>query len=448
MTMNDHKLFPQFFILLFAVISLLLNCSCEKSTTESPPPEPGAQAELTLELAHVGLSEAWLRFGIDKIELPQAFSITRDGAVVFADSLYTPDTLLYDSSLAFGSAYAYRAYRLANGQKTDSSTILQVSTMDTTTHNFTWEILAFGDGSSVLRDVAIVNENDIWAVGEINILDSTGNWLNPPYNAVHWNGQQWELKRILYQGGFWSINTIFAFGSDEIWFDAFVKWNGVNFIEMPIPAILIGHSIHKMWGGSSNNLYVVGSQGLIAHYIGSLSAGQAGNWQKLESGTDLPINDIWGSMNQRTGEWEILCIASNQFINQGKRLLRIESAGVAQLPDSGLSWALNTVWYVSGYRYFVGGDGLYHSRTIGPIWYRDVSFPPYYKTSVRGNGINDIVVAGAFGLLMHFNGASWKDYLDIPFMPSGAFARVEVKRNVVVAVGGLDNKGLVLIGQR
>ena len=57
-------------------------------------------------------------------------------------------------------------------------------------------------------------------------------------------------------------------------------------------------------------------------------------------------------------------------------------------------------------------------------------------------------MVGAFGLLMHYNGASWKDYVDIPFMPSGAFGRVEVKGNTIAAVGGVDNKGLVVIGRR
>ncbi|NWF91258.1 MAG: hypothetical protein HXY50_17560 [Ignavibacteriaceae bacterium] len=197
---------------------------------------------------------------------------------------------------------------------------------------------------------------------------------------------------------------------------------------------LLNGAIKKIWGTHSNNLYAVGGVGTIVHYDGS-------RWQKIESGTELPINDIWGSMNQRTGQWEVLCVASNQFINQGRRLLRIESYGVIQLPDSGLSWALNTVWHVSGRIYFVGGDGLYHSRTIGPIWYRDVSFPPYYKMSVRGNDINDIVVVG-FRLLWHWNGFSWRDLRET-FMP-GAFSSVNIKENMLVAIGG----NAVVIGRR
>ncbi|NIT55476.1 MAG: hypothetical protein GWN00_04345, partial [Aliifodinibius sp.] len=108
-----------------------------------------------------------------------------------------------------------------------------------------------------------------------------------PYNAVHWDGQQWELKRITYDGSPWPIRSIFAFSANDIWFDAFVRWNGTNFIQLPIPSILIGHSINKTWGTSSNDLYVVGSKGLIAYYDGS--------WQRLESGTDVNLTDVLGT---------------------------------------------------------------------------------------------------------------------------------------------------------
>jgi hypothetical protein len=178
----------------------------------------------------------------------------------------------------------------------------------------------------------------------------------------------------------------------------------------------------------------VGNGGFIAHYDGV-------RWRRIESGTTLPINDIWGAVNQRTGEREIVCVASNQFINEGKRLLRVDHTGVTQLPDSGLSWALNTVWHIPERRYFIGGDGLYQSRTLGPIWRRDASFPPYYKTSVRGMGLNNIVVVG-FRLFWHWNGSTWRD-LHETFMP-GTFSRVEIKANMLVALSGSS----VVIGRR
>ena len=47
---------------------------------------------------------------------------------------------------------------------------------------------------------------------------------------------------------------------------------------------------------------MVGNNGQIAHYNGT-------NWQRIESGTTLNINDIWGDYNDKTQEWEILAAA-------------------------------------------------------------------------------------------------------------------------------------------
>ena len=41
---------------------------------------------------------------------------------------------------------------------------------DTTSHNFTWEIDTLGISGS-LRDVQIIDENNIWVVGEIEVDD-------------------------------------------------------------------------------------------------------------------------------------------------------------------------------------------------------------------------------------------------------------------------------------
>ncbi len=51
--------------------------------------------------------------------------------------------------------------------------------MDTTSHNFTFTSWTFGTvGSSTLYDVAIINENNIWAVGEIMIADTSQNLVS------------------------------------------------------------------------------------------------------------------------------------------------------------------------------------------------------------------------------------------------------------------------------
>ncbi len=62
--------------------------------------------------------------------------------------------------------------------------------LDSTSHSFYWTIDSLGIYGSYLNDVAIVNENDIWVVGNIE-TDSTS------YNAAHFDGNEWELILIV-----------------------------------------------------------------------------------------------------------------------------------------------------------------------------------------------------------------------------------------------------------
>ncbi len=113
-----------------------------------------------------------------------------------------------------------------------------ITTMDTTSHNFTWQTFTFGQHSnSVLYDVAIIDENNIWAVGAIYMNDSLGNHDPNAYNAVHWDGIKWDLKRIQFytfcgqqHTGSYPAKSIFAFGSNDIWVgmdsSQVVRWNG------------------------------------------------------------------------------------------------------------------------------------------------------------------------------------------------------------------------------
>jgi hypothetical protein len=76
---------------------------------------------------------------------------------------------------------------------------------------------------------AIIDENNIWAVGEI-YADSAQPWLR--YNAIHWDGQQWELMRIkvFYNGSYITppLDGIFVFSENDIWVTSSVPkhWNG------------------------------------------------------------------------------------------------------------------------------------------------------------------------------------------------------------------------------
>ena len=113
--------------------------------------------------------------------------------------------------------------------------------------------------AALLYDVAIIDENNIWAVGEIMIADTSQNGYTT-YNAVHWDGSGWELKRITVLLRFADnkveqliqLKAIFAFNENDIW----IVWmeimirieNGVQLTNSFSLPSNVSMSINKMWG--------------------------------------------------------------------------------------------------------------------------------------------------------------------------------------------------------
>ncbi|QOJ30336.1 MAG: glucosyl transferase [Ignavibacteriales bacterium] len=389
--------------------------------------EPASQyglTEITLEALDASCTEVWLELKFNNLTQLANVAIQKDGKDYHRILSLNRDTLLVFEDLEPSTNNSFRAIIRYDGNDDKISNTAEVRTMDTTSHNFTWETFTFGEvGSSSLYDVAIIDENNICAVGEIYMKDSLGNPDPNAYNAVHWDGSRWELRRIpFYYNGhpiFVVIRAIFAFNANDIWFGGGVRWDGVTFKHVPMN-ISFPSYVNKIWGSSSGNIYIVGNSGNIAHYNGT-------SWKKIESGTTLHINDVWGDYNTMSKKWEIHCVGSNQFIDEGRTLLSIEENKATPINDSGLSWALNSIWFKTRRKYIIGGDGLYISASTSEVWKRDISQPPYYKTAVRANGLNDIFVVGAFGLILHYNGSTWHSYLPETYLNNGAYGRVAVK---------------------
>jgi hypothetical protein len=412
---------------IYGIISLLfLAVAC--NTTEPPN---GEKPTLTLKLEDASCTEAWITLSATNLtaEGGQATLILKQNDEVRDTiNLSSTDTLLYIDSLLPNTNYQYQASSIQNPA---TSNELTVTTMDTTSHNFTFETFTFGGsaGSSTLYDVAIINENNIWAVGEIYVAGTSQNGYTK-YNAVHWDGSQWELKRILYDGNFWVIRTIFAFNENDVWFSAFVRFNGKNFIELPIPDILMGWSPNKIWGTSSNDLYIVGNNGNIARYNGS-------RWNRIESGTTTNIQDIWGIDNL------ILCAVSNVASAGDRKIIKIKNNQVSNfLWDTGRR--VQSIWFNSSNAIYTCGGGVFLLKD-GINWNEVTEIPLYYTESIRGDGLNDIIVVGDFGLLAHFNGTSWKVY-DNPV--ADIYYSCAVRENLVVAVGMKGNSGFIVVANK
>ena len=413
----------------FFLALVILNISCSESYDFS-------QASLGLGLKDFSCTEAWIEVQIGSNDKTADIYIKKDDEIIRTVKVADSKTLFYFDDLLPNTAYKFDAVTYEDGKEVKSNPVT-FTTLDTTSHNFTWQTFEFGEhSSSTLYDVAIINENDIWAVGEIYMSDSYGNPDPTSYNAIHWNGQSWELKKIGGIGG-WACHTIFAFSANDIWFEGNIHWNGSNYIVhmngWPLMPNGDNWQVNKMWGSSSNNLYAVGANGKIAYYNGT-------SWTKIESGTTSIINDAWGLINNEN-ETIIYCAVSSFFVPGDKKILKIVDGKVDSV-NWGRDVRLYSAWTNNENFLYVCGEGVYVNK-FG-TW-EQITLPAITTNSIRGNDNNDIFVVGSLGTVFHFNGISWQVLNSYTQKEN---YKVDFKNNIVAISGYYNGKGFVEIGRR
>ncbi|MHC1738375.1 MAG: hypothetical protein AB9882_10230 [Ignavibacteriaceae bacterium] len=438
-------------IIIISLLVAIISLSCNSTDPEIKVPE---REKNFIEAADVSCDEIWLKLKVGDIDLPAEGVIRIDGIKEKLFSVTTKDTMLYIDSLEVNRYYKFQVI-LANNGDTLTGNEATVKTLDTTSHNFTYDTYEFGDyNNSILYDVAIIDENNIWAVGEIYLKDSLGNYDPQPFNAIHWDGNNWELKRILYKGGFWAIRTIFAFNSNDIWFSGYMRYLNGQFIELQIPDILVGWSINKIWGTSSKDIYIVGDAGNIAHYNGT-------NWTKIESGTNLALTSIYPYKDN-----EVLISGINLSQVRGVLIKGNRTKSFSVMKNSSLVTEnelfkpnlfgnLTSVWVDENKTIYTGGNLLFwykndkwdYVRNL-PENYINGNPGTYYRGfiySISGNGSNDYIIAGDRNTLRHYNGKSWAQ-LGLPYSPTSSIIWVTVaqKGNIAVAVGVKGSKAFII----
>ncbi len=432
------------------LLNLLLLFAASCNSVEPPP--PGEKATLTLKLEDVSCTETWIELTTTNLltegEPPTAIILKQNDVVRDTINLNNADTLLYVDSLLPNTNYTFQAAGLRSPASDVQSNSLNVTTMDTTSHDFTFESYTFGGtaGSSTLYDCAIISPQNIWCVGEIYVADTSQNGYTM-YNAVHWDGNEWELERIMFyticgqQSRIaYPASSLFAFSENDIWIamegDQIARLE--NNVQTETRCLPWSFTITKIWGTSNEDLYVVGNNGNIVHYNGTL-------WTKIESGTDVSINDVFGIIDQFSNQKKVFCAVSNVFGGGEHKILTIDENNKI---DS-LNWNLNrriaSVWSSNGWIVYTSGGGVFNNKSGN--WVEE-TIPLNYTNMIRGNGLNEIFVAGDFGLLAHFNGASWKVYEEFQQLPAAALYSITVKDNMLTAVGFSEEKALVVLGRR
>lgn len=438
--------------LLIITLGILLK-SC--NTTEPPPPPDGEKSTLTLKLEDVSCIEAWITLKTTNLQLPATVELKQfnPNGDTLSEILIlnTQDSLLYIDSLMPNKTYQYQ---VSSNQHQISSNELSVTTLDTTSHNFTFQSWTFGTiGSSTLYDVAIIDENNIWAVGEIYMNDSLGQTIR--YNAVHWDGTNWELKRIYYYGScsaveYPPLKAIWAFSENNIAITngGSIGWFNGNIVSLDcgVNPLLTG-AINKIYGSSNNDLYVAGNEGNIAHYDRT-------SWTKIESGTTKDLKDIYGFEDNvwivgydLTGS--IILKVTNHNITKTFEYPLNNDLGIDGLLEAVWLPSKNSFYTISSFDLYRGDENL--SREFKSIYGKGDGFQGGYL-STRGTDHNDIITAGYNGSLNHFNGVSWFRYVDHLY-GNNLLNGVEINSEITAAVGEvrinmIEYKALIILGTK
>ncbi len=104
-------------------------------------PLPDGALGLTLE--DVSCTEAWITLTTGNLPSTSFIKITKNSNLLETIDVNSTKTLLYYDSLKPNTTYEFQAFSSLRGEDVIGNK-LQVTTLDTTSHNFTWQTFTFG----------------------------------------------------------------------------------------------------------------------------------------------------------------------------------------------------------------------------------------------------------------------------------------------------------------
>jgi len=433
-----------FLVITITLVVLLTNLSCHRTPIE---PE---KTKVNLIYEDALCTEAYFRLKTTEINYPARVDLYLNKDKVNSFTTFSDDTVFVIENLLPKKSYTSYVRVYPEGGRELVSSEVSFVTMDTTSHDFTWQVFEFGNcGNSVLFDVAIIDENNIWAVGEITMCDSM--WRETRYNAVHWDGSKWELKKIAGEG-WWECRTIFAFSENNIWFDARINWNGSRYNVYtngwPLLSNGDGWQVNKVWGTSSNDLYAVGDKGNIAHWDGR-------RWRKIESGTDINLRDIYGNNLSDDiyivgHEYSPVLKSVLLHLKEGKVTKIWETCCLFEKEPYGTS--LRNLYVKDNWLFTLGKRYIKENIKLNtkPKRITNILYDMVYE--FKGTDKNDIYAFTDLGEIYHYNGYSIKLVFGRPFSEY-FFHGGRAKDNIVVGVGILprgiyNNPAFLVLGRR
>ena len=320
-----------------------------------------------------------------------------------------------------------------------------------------------GDFDNGLSSLAVVEPNDIWAVGNAGTYGAARSTL-----AVHWNGSSWA--QVPTPNGSSEVNWLIGaapVATNDVWAVGYSAtnppeqsvsntliehWNGTSWTAVPSPNPTpplsgggpVSNELRGVAAVAANDVWAVGqsfdygaSQALIVHWNGTswstVTAPHIGGYSALRSISAVSANDIWavGYQYKRGVQitlvehwngtsWTVVASPNDgPFVQE---LLRVRAVSA------------NDVWAV-GYHLAVFGFNQVYQTSIwhwnGTAWSvvpsPDVNQENNYLFSVDGTSASDAWAVGFWDtgfelrtMIQHWDGVAWSivespnssDYID------------------------------------
>jgi len=414
-------------------LSLFLTTSCPEPTNNIPQ-----DTTITLDLLSTWTTSVRLKVIVTETTDTWTFELTRDDSVVAGAEVSGSDTVVVDGGLNPGTEYSYRAFFIDEGERVNTSETITAVTMDTTSHSFIWEIDTLGE-YGMLRDAFIIDENNVWVVGEIfsGEYDTTYNNSDTFYTPIYygagiWRGSEWSFKQLNGPGvNIQSITPhgIWAFSDDDIWFasGSIYHWDGSETTLEWLRDVDTDETVEAVWESFANNIYFVGNEGTVVHYDGS-------QFTRMESGTDVDLQDVWGLDDEHV--WTI----GRNWQDPGVAFLTLKNSQWESIDpkyqDEGLGQS--SIWTDNlDTLYTAGSSGRWGYSVKDSTFFDMENVGEWVAYKIRGNNRNDMFTSGAGGEVLHYNGSTWKLYMELQEVAgtSTSWLGVDINEDFVVVCG-------------
>jgi hypothetical protein len=252
-----------------------------------------------------------------------------------------------------------------------------------------------GTGTGILRSVAALSTNDVWAVGssyDPQNIDDEDTF------ALHWDGVAWSVVPTPHPGALSELRGVWGAAHDDVWavgeYSAnqatnflVEHWNGSVWSLVPAPALSSYDELRSVSGTAGNDVWAVGhteAETVAVHWDGS-------SWSQVPTPTPGYFNDGLYDVDARTSDdvWAVGYSESENAVYfwskwhwdgvswttepNGPQLSWVYPAAVAGL-SGGSVWSVGN-WGINNPA-VDHWDGSEWSRVAGPV----VPFGELYDT--------------------------------------------------------------------